>query len=175
MADPFTGEIRMFALNFAPRDWAFCDGRTLPISQNTALFATIGTTYGGDGRTTLGLPNLQGRAPMHAGTGPGLARRRIGEVGGVETVTLTEAQTADHSHILDGDDVETEEDGTSNPAGNRTGTLDASDGFYQTSANLTSMASGALANTGGSGPHTNLQPYQTLNFCIALTGLFPSR
>ena len=176
MADPFVGEIRIFALNFAPRNWAFCDGRLLPIAQNTALFATIGTTYGGDGASTLGLPNLQGRAPMHAGIGPGpgLSHRRPGQIGGVETVTLTEAQMANHAHVLAGDAGETDEEGTTNPAGNRTGKFDASDTLYHTAANLAPMASGALVTTGGGGPHTNLQPYLSLNFCIALNGVFPS-
>ena len=176
MADPFIGEIRIFALDFAPRDWAFCDGRLLPIAQNTALFATIGTTYGGDGQSTLGLPNLQGRAPMHAGigTGPGLSNRRPGQIGGVETVTLTEAQMANHAHVLAGDAGEADEEGTTNPAGNRTATLDASDAPYQAAANLAPMASGALVNAGGGQPHSNLQPYLSLNFCIALQGVFPS-
>lgn len=175
MADPFIGEIRIFALNFAPRDWAFCNGGLLPIAQNTALFAIIGTTYGGDGRSTLGLPNLQGRAPMHAGTGPGLTHRSLGQTGGVETVTLTEAQMANHAHVLAGDEGETDEEGTTNPAGNRTGKFDASDVLYQPAANLTPMASGALVPTGGGGPHTNLQPYLSLNFCISLGGTFPFR
>ena len=96
MSEPFIAEIRIFAGNFAPRSWAFCNGQLLPISQNTALFSLVGTTYGGDGRTTFGVPNLQGRAPMHAGNGPGLSSRRLGESGGVETVTLTETQMPNH-------------------------------------------------------------------------------
>ena len=98
MSEPFIAEIRIFAGNFAPRGWAFCDGQLLPISQNTALFALIGTTYGGDGRTTTALPNLQGRAPMHPGRGPGLTSRRLGQNGGSETITLTEAQLPNHTH-----------------------------------------------------------------------------
>ena len=100
MSEPFVAEIRIFAGNFAPRNWAFCNGQLLPISQNTALFSLIGTTYGGDGRTTTALPNLQGRAPMHAGRGPGLTDRRLGQKGGVETVTLSEAQMPNHTHTL---------------------------------------------------------------------------
>ena len=100
MSEPFIAEIRIFPFTFAPRGWAFCNGQVLPIAQNTALFSLIGTTYGGDGRTTLGLPNLMARAPMHPGRGPGLTQRRLGETGGTSTVTLTEAQVPAHSHAL---------------------------------------------------------------------------
>ena len=175
MAEPFIAEVRIWALNFAPRGWAFCNGSLLPIAQNTALFSLIGTTFGGDGRTTTALPNLQGRAPMHPGNGPGLTSRRLGERGGVEQVTLTEAQMAQHNHVLSGDEGSTEEEGQGNPAGQRTGETDASDRIYAPNGSaLVNMAGGALPSAGGSQAHNNLQPYLTLNFCIALVGTFPS-
>lgn len=175
MSEPFTAEIRIFAGNFAPRGWAFCDGQLLPIAQNTALFSLIGTTYGGDGRTTTALPNLQGRAPMHPGRGPGLTSRRLGEKVGTETVTLVEAQIPNHTHTARaanqfGGNVDTP---TNTTAFNR-----ASAGFaYHVDAttNLGDLASETLATTGGGQAHTNLQPFLTLNFIIALVGTYPSR
>ncbi|MEM9305330.1 MAG: tail fiber protein [Pseudomonadota bacterium] len=170
MSEPFVAEIRIFAGNFAPRGWAFCDGQLLPISQNTSLFSLIGTTYGGDGRSTTALPNLQGRAPMHPGRGPGLTARRLGQRGGVETVTLTEAQLPNHNHGLQG----------SGPANSNVPT-DAGYGTnpsvraYHDDTNRVAMAANSLDETGGSGPHNNLQPFLTLNFIIALVGLYPSR
>ena len=174
MSEPFVAEIRIFAGNFAPRGWAFCDGQLLPIAQNTALFSLIGTTYGGDGRTTTALPDLRGRAPMHPGRGPGLTSRRLGERGGAETATLSEAQMPSHAHGMQA---------VVNPAVVRvpssTVTLARSMGAaaYQTdsSANLVSLASQTLPNTGGGTPHNNVQPYLTMNFIIALVGLYPSR
>ena len=175
MSEPFIAEIRIFAGNFAPRGWAFCDGQLLPIAQNTALFSLIGTTYGGDGRTTTALPNLQGRAPMHPGRGPGLTARRLGEKVGTETVTLTEAQIPSHDHTLRGST------GLASPGGpTNTSSLARSRGgitAYQTNttANLVDLNSSALSTTGGGQAHTNLQPFLTLNFIIALQGLYPSR
>ena len=171
MSEPFIAEIRIFAGNFAPRSWAFCDGQLLPISQNTALFSLIGTTYGGDGRTTTALPNLQGRAPMHPGRGPGLTARRLGEQGGTENVTLTEAQMPNHNHTLR---ATISRGGGSTPTGNA---FNASSGetAYHAPDNLTGMSSAMAANTGGSQTHNNTQPYLTLNFIIALQGLYPSR
>ena len=173
MSDPFIAEIRIFAGNFAPRSWAFCNGTLLQIAQNTALFSLIGTTYGGDGRTTTALPNLKGRAPMHPGRGPGLTSRRLGERGGTETVTLSEAQMPNHTHTLQ---AALSRGGTGSPAGNA---LNRSVGemAYQTdtASNLVSMASQMAANTGGSQSYTNMQPYLALNFIIALQGVFPSR
>lgn len=174
MSEPFIAEIRIFAGNFAPRSWAFCDGQLLPISQNTALFSLIGTTYGGDGRTTCALPNLQGRAPMHPGHGPGLSPRVLGQAVGVTDVTLTEAQMPSHTHSLTA---------APNPALVREPTsevtLARSRGAtaYQSDAttNLTDMAAGALPAAGGSHAHNNLQPMLGINFIIALQGLFPSR
>jgi len=174
MSEPFIAEIRIFAGNFAPRSWAFCDGQLLPISQNTALFSLIGTTYGGDGRTTTALPNLQGRAPMHPGRGPGLTARRLGEKVGIETVTLSEAQIPSHSHTARATTNGAAPGGPTNTSSlARTGGGDS----YQsnTTANLVDLASQTLSTTGGSQSHTNVQPYLTLNFIIALQGLYPSR
>lgn len=173
MSEPFIAEIRIFAGNFAPRSWAFCDGQLLPIAQNTALFSLIGTTYGGDGRSTTALPNLQGRIPMHPGRGPGLTSRRLGQRGGVEMVSLTEAQMPNHTHTLRASDKRA----GSGAAVNNT-LAEPRDGLlYQsnTSANLQSMSSQALPNTGGSQAHNNLQPFLVMNFIIALQGLYPSR
>jgi len=175
MSEPFVAEIRIFAGNFAPRGWAFCDGQLLPVSQNTALFSLIGTTYGGDGRTTTALPNLQGRAPMQPGRGPGLTSRRLGERGGVETVTLSEAQMPDHTHNLQGSTDEAEFDGSPNPAGNLTGVVEGGAEVYAAANNLQSLAPTAVANTGGSQAHNNMQPFLAMNFIIALVGLYPSR
>jgi microcystin-dependent protein len=170
MSEPFIAEIRIFAGNFAPRGWAFCNGQLLPVSQNTALFSLIGTTYGGDGRTTTALPNLQGRAPMHPGRGPGLTARRLGERGGVETVTLSEAQLPQHNHTA----RVTEEDGRDNDPGN-TVYVGGGDQMWGPAANLAPMSGQTLANTGGSQAHNNLQPFLTMSFIIALVGLYPSR
>jgi microcystin-dependent protein len=171
MSEPFIAEIRIFAGNFAPRSWAFCDGQLLPVSQNTALFSLIGTTYGGDGRSTMALPNLMGRAPMHPGRGPGLTERRLGERGGVETVTVTEAQMPNHNHnwraAEDPADLQA-------PASNRAMTR-SSVNAWTASASLVPLAEQALQNSGGSQPHNNMQPYLVMNFIIALQGLYPSR
>ncbi|WP_422372777.1 phage tail protein [Hoeflea sp.] len=172
MSEPFIAEIRIFAGNFAPRSWAFCNGQLLPVAQNTALFSLIGTTYGGDGRTTTALPNLEGRAPMHPGRGPGLTSRRLGERGGVEDVTLSEAQMPNHTHTMRASG-ENGEQGTFTAgvalARSRGGALYQSN----TGTNLESMA--PLPSTGGSQAHNNMQPYLTMNFIIALQGLYPSR
>lgn len=170
MSEPFIAEIRIFAGNFAPRNWALCDGQLLQIAQNTALFSLVGTTYGGDGRTTFGLPNLQGRAPMHAGRGPGLANRRLGEMGGVTTITLSEAQMPNHTHTL----VASSDDGDSlNPNSSHVGA--GNNMFTSSTTGLGAMAAGSLPAGGGGQAHSNLQPSLTLNFIIALAGLFPSR
>jgi microcystin-dependent protein len=168
MSEPFIAEIRIFAGNFAPRGWAFCGGQLLPISQNTALFSLIGTTYGGDGRTTTALPNLDGRAPMHPGTGPGLTRRRLGEKAGAETVVLAESQMPSHIHQLVGSEEDI--DGTS-PVGNYLAT--GNDLYSATDGSA--LAGDSLADTGGTQAHNNMQPYLALNFIIALQGLYPSR
>jgi microcystin-dependent protein len=174
MSDPFVAEIRIFAGNFAPRNWAFCNGQLLPISQNTALFSLIGTTYGGDGRTTTALPNMQGRAPMHPGNGPGLTSRRLGQRSGVTTVTLSEAQMASHTHTQqaapDSADLNA-------PAADRSLTRANGGAAYQmnTTANLVPMASQAVTSVGGNSSHNNVQPVLGLNFIIALIGVYPSR
>jgi microcystin-dependent protein len=175
MSEPFIAEIRIFAGNFAPRGWAFCNGQLLPIAQNTALFSLVGTIYGGDGRTTFGLPDMQGRAPMHPGGGPGLTPRRLGERGGATTVTLSEAQMPSHTHGLRASSVATDEEGTSNPANTVTGVTDLSDAIYAPAASLTSMHPAALTSVGNGQAHENMQPFLTINFIIALVGLFPSR
>lgn len=179
MSEPFIGEIRIFAGNFAPRGWAFCDGQLLPIAQNTALFSIVGTTYGGDGRTTLGLPNLQGRTPVHAGTGPGLTNRRLGQQGGVQDVTLTQAQMPAHTHATAaaaGNLVATTNPpNTADPRGNW---LAAADVFGSDPPNVdmsTDLFGDDISATGGGQAHTNMPPYLALNFIIALQGLFPSR
>jgi microcystin-dependent protein len=173
MSEPFVAEIRIFAGNFAPRGWAFCNGQLLPVAQNTALFSLIGTTYGGDGRTTTALPNLEGRAPMHPGRGPGLTARRLGQRGGVETVTVSEAQMPSHTHTL----MAVDRRANSGVAVNDS-LAEARDGLrYQsnTTSNLVDMSSQALPDTGGSQAHNNLQPFLAMNFIIALVGLYPSR
>jgi microcystin-dependent protein len=172
--DPFVAEIRIFPFNFAPKGWAFCDGQLLPLSQNTALFSLLGTTYGGDGKSNFALPNMQGNAPMHPGQGPGLSLHDLGETGGSETVTLLESEIPAHSHGLM----------AAPPASlvaipSPAVSLARSRGFnaYQsnTSANLVPMSDNAIAPAGGDQPHNNMQPYLTLNFCIALQGVFPPR
>ena len=170
MAEPFIAEIRIFAGNFAPRGWAFCNGALLPISSNTALFSLIGTTYGGDGRTTLALPDLQGRAPMHPGRGPGLTTRRLGERSGVQSVTLTETQIPSHSHTLTG---ATEESDLTVPS--PTSMPGSDNNVYGTATDLVNMNAAAATSTGGGLPHNNIQPLLALNFIIALTGLYPAR
>jgi len=167
-------EIRIFPFNFPPRGWAFCNGQLMPISQNTALFALLGTTYGGDGRSTFALPDLQGSAPMHPGQGPGLSLHDLGETGGSETVTLLESEIPAHSHSVMGLNAF---GNTSAPAGKMLARVFGGGNLYKTpsGASLASLSNEMIAPAGGSQPHTNLQPYLTLNFCIALQGIFPPR
>ena len=171
MSEPFVGEIRMFAGNFAPRGWAFCDGQLLAVSQNDALFSLLGTIYGGDGRTTFGLPDLRGRIPLHQGTGPGLSPRPLGSKGGAENVTLTTNQLASHTHDWN---ANTEPATGSAPAGKVTAQA-ASPRIYSNQDQGADFASTVIANTGGSQPHTNLMPTLCINFIIALVGIYPSR
>ncbi len=173
MAEPFIAEVRIFPYNFAPRNWANCDGQLLPIAQNTALFALIGTLYGGDGRTTFGLPNLKGRAVIHPGNGPGLTPYNLAQSGGVEKVTLGVAQMAKHNHDLMADTF------TANSGDPNGRALARSQGAnaYQTNttANLVQMSELTLQDKGADQPHNNMLPFLTLRFCIALVGIFPSR
>jgi microcystin-dependent protein len=172
MADPFVAEIRIFPFNFAPRGWAFCDGQLLPISQNTALFSLLGTNYGGNGESTFGLPNLQGRVPLAPGQGPGLSLRDLGETGGAESITLLTSEVPAHSHTPQS----TAEVGLTNAPGDAylARPLGRGSNLYSnSSAGSTSMQpTGAV---GGNQPHNNMQPYLTLSFCIALQGIFPPR
>ena len=173
MADPFVAEIRIFPFNFAPKGWAFCDGQILPLSQNTALFSLLGTTYGGDGKSNFALPDLQGRAPMHPGQGPGLSLHDLGETGGSETVTLLESEIPSHSHasrgLIDDGDLKL-------PAPGRSFAKSSGGNAYTaTISGLQPMSDSTIAPAGGDQPHNNLQPYLTLSFCIALQGVFPPR
>jgi microcystin-dependent protein len=172
MADPFVAEIRIFPFNFAPRGWAWCDGQLLPLSQNTALFSLLGTTYGGDGKSNFALPDLQGRAPMHPGQGPGLSLHSLGETGGSETVTLLESEIPAHSHTLRANTIDQAD--TNVPSANAAFAQSAGGTLYQTSQN-SQLAPEAAAPAGGDQPHNNLQPYLTLYFNIALQGVFPPR
>jgi len=174
MTNPFVAEMRIFAGNFAPTGWAFCNGQLLAISQNTALFSLLGTTYGGDGIATFGLPNLQGAAPMHAGQGLGLSLRELGEAGGESTVTLLQTNLPAHNHGANA---------TGNPGDQLSpaGSVPATPGFsrgataYTAGAATGQLDGSALHPTGGSQPHNNMPPYLTLNFIIALQGVYPAR
>jgi microcystin-dependent protein len=170
--DPFVAEIRIFPFNFAPRGWAFCDGQLLPISQNTALFSLLGTTYGGDGKSTFGLPDMQGNAPMHPGQGPGLSLHDLGEVGGSQTVTLLQSEMPSHPHGMRADALDVADTNVPNPSASYA--LSGGGTLYQDAQNG-QLAPQAVAPTGGGQPHNNLQPYLTLNFNIALQGVYPPR
>jgi len=171
MSEPFVGEIRMFAGNFAPRGWAFCDGQLLAVSQNDALFSLYGTIYGGDGRTTFGLPDMRGRIPIHAGSGPGLSPRRLGAKSGAEKVTLTVNQLPSHSHIYN---ASTTAATANSPDGALIGESPSIDIFSELPPSV-DLATNAITNVGGSRSHTNLMPYLCVNFIVALFGIYPSR
>jgi microcystin-dependent protein len=171
MSEPFVGEIRMFAGNFAPRGWAYCDGQLLAVSQNDALFSLFGTIYGGDGRTTFGLPDLRGRIPIHAGQGPGLSPRPLGQKAGAERVSPAVNQLPSHGHVQQatGDDAETQDP---------TGALyakTASETLYRADGVVTSMQAQSVADTGGSQSHDNVMPFLCVHFIVALFGIYPSR
>jgi microcystin-dependent protein len=185
MANPFVAEIRIFPFNFAPKGWAFCAGQLLPISQNTALFSLLGTTYGGDGKSTFALPNFQGNVPIHAGQGPGLSLRSLGEEDGEQFVTLLQTEIPAHTHNV----IASTTNGTATAAsGNQLAAAAASGGggkipttfsttFYSGNAAqaTTALSPPSLSISGGSLPHNNMMPYLGLNFCIALQGVFPPR
>lgn len=171
MSEPFVGEIRMFAGNFAPRGWAFCDGQLLAVSQNDALFSLLGTVYGGDGRTTFGLPDMRGRIPVHAGTGPGLSPQRLGAKLGSESETLTVNQLPSHTHPLNATSAAATDN---NPSGKLTGESASVDLYFEGDPNA-DMASSAITEVGGSRSHTNLMPFLCVHFIIALVGIYPSR
>src|SRR5687768_14483845 len=172
MASPFVAEIKMFAGNFAPTGWATCDGQLLPISQNTALFSLLGTFYGGDGKSTFALPNLQNSSPMAPGQGPGLSLHDLGETGGSETVTLLESEIPAHTHSMSA----AQGDATARLPGGELPATGIGVGQYAAAAGggLAQLAPQAAAPAGDDLPHNNLMPYLALNFCIALQGVYPA-
>ncbi|HEX8123300.1 MAG TPA: tail fiber protein [Solirubrobacteraceae bacterium] len=173
MADPFVAEIRIFPFNFAPKGWAWCEGQLLPLSQNTALFSLLGTTYGGNGKSNFALPDLQGRAPMHPGQGPGLSLHDLGETGGSETVSLLESEIPAHSHAFQANAApgDLQFPGSDRAIARSTG----GNAYKQPSPPLTQLNPQALSPAGGDQPHNNMQPYLTFYFNIALQGVFPPR
>ncbi len=174
MADPFVAEIRIFPFNFAPRGWAFCNGQLLSISQNTALFSLLGTTYGGNGQSNFALPDIQGRVVMGNGQGPGLSLRDLGEPGGSDTESLTNAEMPSHGHTENCLGSPPPSVGTTPAA---TAGLGMSNGgaVYAAGANLGAMNAAVIGTAGNGQPHNNLQPYLTLNFNLALQGVYPPR
>jgi microcystin-dependent protein len=170
MSNPFLAEIRVFPFNFPPKGWAFCDGQILPLSQNTALFSLLGTTYGGDGKSNFALPNMQGNIPLHPGQGPGLSLYDLGQTGGSDTVTLLDSEMPSHNHIIttDGSDIPD----SLSPSG---AALAAVNMYSAATTPIVPLSDSTLAPAGGDQPHNNLMPYLTLNFCIALQGVYPPR
>jgi microcystin-dependent protein len=166
MAEPFLSEIRIFSFNFPPKGWAFCNGQFLPINQNQALFALLGTTYGGNGQTTFALPNLQGRVPIHVDDS-----HNLGEKAGSSSVTITPQEMPQHLHFLQGTSNTT--NNTPIVAGNLPAKVGSS--VYSEPTGLQTLRPSSISNVGGSQPHTNMMPYLVLNFCIALQGIFPSQ
>jgi microcystin-dependent protein len=173
--DPFVAEIRIFPFSFPPKGWAWCDGQLLPLSQNTALFSLLGTTYGGDGKSNFALPNMQGNAPMHPGQGPGLSLHDLGETGGSDTVTLLLSEIPSHSHSMMAANLPSDQASSSSVRS----LARSVNGFAYVPGNtnpaLLPMNINMLAPNGGDQPHNNRQPYLTLSFCIALQGVFPPR
>jgi microcystin-dependent protein len=168
MPDPFLGELALVPYTFAPKGWAFCNGQLLPINQNQALFALLGTTYGGDGKVTFALPDLRGRVPISSGQGPGLENYSLGQTGGAERVTLTAAEMPQHSHALN---VHSGKSLQTTPAGN----VLANGSVYTSAAPNGAAAAHAVASAGSGQPHDNRQPYLTLNWIIALQGVWPTQ
>ncbi|MDR2333932.1 MAG: tail fiber protein [Burkholderiaceae bacterium] len=175
MSDQFVGEIRIFAFNFAPRGWALCQGQLLPISQNTPLFSLLGTTYGGDGKSTFALPDLQGNMPMHPGQGSGLSLHNLGEMSGSETVTLLTTEIPSHTHSLHPAKTADASVNMATPSSAVSIGVAPTRSFTSQAANLVQMAPTQLGMAGGSLPHNNMPPYLAVNFCIALQGIFPPR
>lgn len=171
MANPYVGEIRLFAGNFAPNGWALCQGQLMAIAENIVLFQLIGTTYGGDGQNTFALPDLSGRVPVHQGQGPGLSPRVIGEKGGTETVTLTAAQMPAHSHTLVASSAAAQ--AAAGPSGSVLAATSVN--LYDTNPPTTAMAGAAIGPAGGSQPHENRAPFVAMNYIISLFGIFPSQ
>jgi len=167
MSEPFIGQLMLVPYNFAPRGWAFCQGQLLPIAQNTALFSLLGTTYGGNGQTNFALPDLRGRVPISSGQGPGLSNYDLGQMGGNETVTLTTGQIPAHNHAINANSGDANDGSPANsfPAGG---------GAYNSAANA-AMNQAMASTVGGNQPHENRPPYLTLNWIIALEGIYPSR
>jgi microcystin-dependent protein len=172
MGEPFIGEIRMFGASFAPAGWAFCDGQTMPISENDALFTLIGTTYGGDGQETFQLPDLQGRVPMHQGTGPDGVTYQLAEKAGVESVTLTTQQIPVHTHTFTGS---TSNGTEAAPAGGMMATSTSLQPYAQVSPSDASFSPNSITPVGGSQPHENIQPYLAISFILSLFGIFPQQ
>ncbi|MEI6914847.1 MAG: tail fiber protein [Armatimonadota bacterium] len=172
MSDHFIGEIMISGFNFAPSGWALCNGQLYPISQNTALFSLLGTQFGGDGRTNFAIPNFQGRAPIHQGQGPGLTQRQVGESGGVETVAIDNSTMPAHAHLLNASSNTADQ---VSPVGMIPASESSGQTAYYGTRGSSAMAPDALTPVGQSQPHDNVQPYLTLNFTIALTGIFPAR
>lgn len=172
MSDQFVAEIRIFPFNFPPTGWAFCNGQLMPLSQNTALFSLLGTTYGGDGKSTFALPDMQGNAPMQPGQGQGLSLRDLGEMSGVQSITLLQSEIPVHTHQLRAFTSVLGDNTVPGPLISLAGSANAS--AYSATQNAM-MAFQALPPAGGGLPHNNMQPYLTLNFCIALQGIFPQR
>lgn len=173
MSDPFVAEIRIFPFNFSPRGWAFCDGQLLPLSQNTALFSLLGTNYGGDGKSTFALPNLQGSVPIQSGQGAGLSPFDLGQQGGSQTVTLLISEMPAHNHLVQASPYPAD---YPLPAPDTVLCQAAGDASYSTQTTPSAvMAYQSLSISGGNLPHNNLMPYLTLNFCIAIQGIYPPR
>lgn len=177
--DPFVGEIRLLPYSYAPNNWALCQGQLIPIQQNTALFSLLGTTYGGDGRTTFALPDLRGRVAVHAGQGPGLSNYSLGEITGTPTETLSSAEMPMHTHALTGTvKVSSVNGGAISPANGVWGGSPGHDEYAEeqgTSPLAADLITGISAPAGGGQPHENMMPYLALNYCIALSGVFPQR
>ena len=175
MSDPFVAEIRIFAGNFAPRGWAVCNGQLMPISQNTALFSLLGTTYGGDGKTTFALPNLQGSAPLHPGQGNGLSQRFLGETGGEPSVTLINSEMPGHGHVVSATSTPGSVPDPANAVWGVAGVARGTSMYSAGPGSSQQMSPQAFSTAGSSQPHNNMPPYLVLTFIIALQGIYPAR